>query len=69
MLRRLIDEAYTRHPCYGSRKMASWLRMQGCRASGCSAGCGAWASRRWRPSPPPRGRRRRTRSIPTCSAG
>jgi putative transposase len=28
-LMRLIDEAYTRHPFYGSRKMTSWLRRQG----------------------------------------
>ncbi len=26
---RLIDEEYTRHPFYGSRKMCAWLRMQG----------------------------------------
>ena len=28
-LMRLIDEEYTRHPFYGSRKMTSWLRRQG----------------------------------------
>jgi len=28
-LMRLIDEEYTRHPCYGSRKMTSWRRRQG----------------------------------------
>ncbi len=32
-LMHLIDEDYTRHPCYGSRKMASWLRMQGYRVT------------------------------------
>ncbi len=26
---RLIDEEYTRHPFYGSRKMAAWLRSKG----------------------------------------
>jgi putative transposase len=26
---RLIDEEYTRHPFYGSRRMAVWLRQQG----------------------------------------
>jgi putative transposase len=26
---RLIDEEYTRHPFYGSRKMLLWLRRQG----------------------------------------
>ena len=26
---RLLDEEYTRHPFYGSRKMCSWLRRQG----------------------------------------
>jgi putative transposase len=29
MLLRLLDEEYTRHPFYGSRKMTVWLRMQG----------------------------------------
>jgi len=33
MLMRLIDEEYTRHPFYGSRKMAFWLRRQGYRVS------------------------------------
>ena len=28
-LMRLLDEEYTRHPFYGSRKMSSWLRRQG----------------------------------------
>jgi putative transposase len=28
-LMRLIDEEYTRHPFYGSRKLCSWLRRQG----------------------------------------
>ncbi len=28
-LMRLIDEDYTRHPFYGSRKMTSWRRRQG----------------------------------------
>jgi putative transposase len=28
-LMRLIDEEYTRHPFYGSRKMVMWLRSQG----------------------------------------
>ena len=28
-LMRLIDEEYTRHPFYGSRKMRDWLRRQG----------------------------------------
>ena len=28
-LMRLIDEEYTRHPFYGSRKMRDWLLMQG----------------------------------------
>lgn len=28
-LMRLIDEEYTRHPFYGSRKTTSWLRRQG----------------------------------------
>jgi len=29
MLLRLLDEEYTRHPFYGSRKMTVWLRDQG----------------------------------------
>jgi len=29
VLMRLLDEEYTRHPFYGSRKMCSWLRRQG----------------------------------------
>ena len=29
MLLRLLDEEYTRHPFYGSRKMTVWLRAQG----------------------------------------
>ena len=29
MLMRLIDEEYTRHPFYGSRRMAVWLCQQG----------------------------------------
>jgi len=29
MLLRLLDEEYTRHPFYGSRKMTVWLRKQG----------------------------------------
>ena len=29
MLLRLLDEEYTRHPFYGSRKMTVWLRVQG----------------------------------------
>jgi len=33
MLMRLIDDEYTRHPFYGSRKMASWLRRQGYRVA------------------------------------
>ncbi len=28
-LMRLIDEEYTRHPFYGSRKMCAWLRRRG----------------------------------------
>ena len=28
-LMRLIDEEYTRHPFYGSRKMRDWLQRQG----------------------------------------
>ena len=28
MLLGLLDEEYTRHPFYGSRKMAVWLRTQ-----------------------------------------
>ena len=28
-LMRLIDEEYTRHPFYGSRKIRDWLREQG----------------------------------------
>ena len=28
-LMRLIDEEYTRHPFYGSRKMRDWLERQG----------------------------------------
>ncbi len=32
-LMRLIDEEYTRHPFYGSRKMGCWLRRQGYRVS------------------------------------
>lgn len=28
-LMRLIDEEYTRHPFYGSRRMAAWLRRRG----------------------------------------
>jgi putative transposase len=28
-LMRLLDEEYTRHPCYGSRKMTAWLATQG----------------------------------------
>ena len=28
-LMRLIDEEYTRHPFYGSRKMRAWLQRQG----------------------------------------
>jgi putative transposase len=31
MLLRLLDEEYTRHPFYGSRKMTVWLRTQGYR--------------------------------------
>ena len=27
-LMRLIDEEYTRHPCYGSRKYVAWLKTQ-----------------------------------------
>ncbi len=29
MLMRLIDEEYTRHPFYGSRRMTAWLCGQG----------------------------------------
>jgi putative transposase len=29
LLLRLLDEEYTRHPFYGSRKMTVWLRIQG----------------------------------------
>jgi putative transposase len=29
MLLRLLDEEYTRHPFYGSRKMTVWLRVEG----------------------------------------
>jgi putative transposase len=29
LLLRLLDEEYTRHPFYGSRKMVVWLRAQG----------------------------------------
>ena len=29
MLLRLLDEEYTCHPFYGSRKMTVWLRIQG----------------------------------------
>jgi len=29
MLMRLIDEEYTRHPFYGSRKIKVWLKLQG----------------------------------------
>jgi putative transposase len=29
VLLRLLDEEYTRHPFYGSRKMTVWLRTQG----------------------------------------
>lgn len=29
VLLRLLDEEYTRHPFYGSRKMTAWLRTQG----------------------------------------
>jgi hypothetical protein len=29
MLMRLLDEQYTRTPCYGARKMAAWLQTQG----------------------------------------
>jgi putative transposase len=29
LLLRLLDEEYTRHPFYGSRKMTVWLRLQG----------------------------------------
>ncbi len=29
LLMRLIDEEYTRHPFYGSRRMAVWLKRQG----------------------------------------
>ena len=29
MLMRLIDEEYTRHPFYGSRRMVAWLETQG----------------------------------------
>lgn len=29
LLLRLLDEEYTRHPFYGSRKMVAWLRAQG----------------------------------------
>ncbi len=32
-LMRLIDEEYTRHPFYGSRKMRDWLRRQGYRVN------------------------------------
>lgn len=28
-LMRLIDEAFTRHPLYGSRRITAWLRRQG----------------------------------------
>jgi putative transposase len=39
LLCRLIDEEYTRHPFYGSRKMVIFLKKAGHRsiASGCSA--------------------------------
>lgn len=33
MLMRLIDEEYTRHPFYGSRRMTVWLREQGYRVN------------------------------------
>jgi putative transposase len=29
MLMRLMDEEYTRHPCYGSRRMTVWLHREG----------------------------------------
>lgn len=29
LLMRLIDEEYTRHPFYGSRRIAAWLKRQG----------------------------------------
>lgn len=29
LLMRMIDEEYTRHPFYGSRKMSQWLKTQG----------------------------------------
>lgn len=29
LLMRLIDEEYTRHPFYGSRRMSAWLKRQG----------------------------------------
>ncbi len=32
-LMRLIDEEYTRHPFYGSRKLRDWLRRQGYRVN------------------------------------
>ena len=28
-LMRLIDEKYTKHPFYGSRKLTAWLKRQG----------------------------------------
>ncbi len=33
MLMRLIDEEYTRHPFYGSRKIRDWLQRQGYRVN------------------------------------
>jgi putative transposase len=38
-LMRLIDEEYTRHPFYGSRRLTAWLRedlQEGSTASACS---------------------------------
>ncbi|MDP2098441.1 MAG: IS3 family transposase [Methylobacter sp.] len=33
LLLRLLDEEYTRHPFYGSRKMVVWLGSQGYRVN------------------------------------
>jgi len=36
MLMRLIDEEYTRHPFYGSRKIKVWLKRQGYKVNAAS---------------------------------
>ena len=67
---RLIDEEYTRHPFYGSRRMVVFLARQGITANRerVQRLMRTWAWRAWRRGRPRAGRTPSTASTPTCCA-